>query len=228
MLFGLAAPVIGRFASETDSDGILICTRARTGFKRAIRGSVAESVMASSDVPVIVAHAGDEIRAGGPVSTFYSRPGQGDTCDAFGRVTAADIPAALIEKRARFYLCGPGAMMDQVTEGLIARGVFPFEIFRERFLSPLPAHGASNGPLSIRFARSGREVTWTAKAGSILACAEAAGVSLLAGCKVGQCESCAVPILSGEVLYASDLPGAEDGTCLTCQAIPTSDLVLNA
>jgi ferredoxin-NADP reductase len=162
------------------------------------------------------------------VSTFYTRPGAGDACDVFGRMTAADIPAALIEERARFYLCGPEAMMDQVTEGLVARGVFRFEIFRERFQSRLPVRTANESPHVIRFARSGREVTWTAKTGSILACAESAGMSLPSGCEVGQCESCAVPILSGEVFYATDFPGAEDGVCLTCQAIPISDLVLNA
>jgi nucleotide-binding universal stress UspA family protein len=68
VLFGTPAPAIRDFALETHSDGILMCTHARTGWARAIAGSVTESVLASSDVPVIITHAGDDIHTVGVIT----------------------------------------------------------------------------------------------------------------------------------------------------------------
>lgn len=68
VLFGAPAAEIVRFAHDTDSDGIVICTHARSGLARALAGSVAESVLAASDLPVIVVHAGDDVAAAGPVT----------------------------------------------------------------------------------------------------------------------------------------------------------------
>ncbi|POR46934.1 2Fe-2S iron-sulfur cluster protein [Bosea psychrotolerans] len=48
------------------------------------------------------------------------------------------------------------------------------------------------------------------------------------GCRVGQCESCLVPIRQGQVRHLVDRPDLEDGQCLTCQALPLTDLVLDA
>jgi nucleotide-binding universal stress UspA family protein len=68
VLFGSAVTEIDRFAEQTQSDGILMCTHARTGFARVIAGSLTESVLASSHVPVIVTHAGDDLLASGPIT----------------------------------------------------------------------------------------------------------------------------------------------------------------
>ena len=68
ILFGAPVPTIRDFALETHSDGILMCTHARTGFARAIAGSVTESVLASSEVPVIITHAGDDIHTVGVIT----------------------------------------------------------------------------------------------------------------------------------------------------------------
>lgn len=162
------------------------------------------------------------------VVTHFSCPRPGDECDHVGRFSAAAIPDALLAARARFYMCAGDAMMDEVTAALRARGVMPFEIFRERFVSP--AVPVLDGHVShqVRFARSGRTLTWAPSAGPLLGLAEREGLSMPSGCRVGQCESCAVGVVSGSVRHLTELVEVEEGTCLTCQAVPTSDLVLDA
>lgn len=75
--------------------------------------------------------------------------------------------------------------------------------------------------------------TFSAEKGeTILEAADRQGVSLPYGCRNGACGSCASTLVSGSVSY---LDGDEVMTsntpeeyCLTCQAIPTSDIVLRA
>jgi len=55
-------------------------------------------------------------------------------------------------------------------------------------------------------------------------------VGLPYGCRNGQCGSCAARLIGGEVYYPNGTPEAlldqPAGTCLTCQAVPRSDLQL--
>lgn len=166
----------------------------------------------------------------------YSQPAASDrAADSFqleGRVTAQTVDAGLIARRARFYMCGPPDMMRGLAIGLALRGVPPFEIFQEVFRSPA-ASGALPAMLigrsfKLRFARSGREIIWTGAAGTILDCAESNGLQIASGCRVGQCESCAVPVISGDVQALAPSENVEPGTCLTCQSVPATDLVLDA
>ncbi len=142
------------------------------------------------------------------------------------RVSAALVPQALIDRRARFYLCGPDAMMADLTAQLTGRGVFRFAIFTERFQASQTAI-ADAGPHQVHLRRSNRTLDWTAAAGTLLNLAEQSGIVLAAGCRTGQCESCALPVLSGSVRHLSDV-AVDDGKCLSCQAVPTSALVLDA
>jgi ferredoxin-NADP reductase len=162
---------------------------------------------------------------------FLSRP---DDVDApawshrQGRVCAAAIEDFLIHRRARFYLCGQEAMLDAMVAGLLARGVPRFEIFLERFYAPVSARPMTTGEFTIRFARSGRSLQWTPAAGNLLSLAEAHGIALPSGCRTGQCESCAIRRLSGEFAYSVATEMEDPDLCLTCQAVPVSDLVLDA
>ncbi|WP_037368209.1 molybdopterin-dependent oxidoreductase [Amycolatopsis orientalis] len=160
----------------------------------------------------------------------YSRPGPNEPGDFAGRISADRVDARLIRRRARFYLCGPGSMLDELTAGLVERGVPRFDIFAERFhAAPAPVRIPDDATATVRFARSGREVRWRAGDGDLLRFAEASGIALPSGCRLGQCESCAVPLLEGRVAHlvavADDLPA---GQCLSCQAVPTTDVVLDA
>ena len=178
----------------------------------------------------------DELRRHLPhlaVVNAYSRPTRLDRdSHAFqveGRITADTVDATLIAQRARFYLCGPPDMLREIAAGLMERGVPPFEIFQEVFRSP-----ATVGPLptgqsfKLRFARSGRELRWTGSSGTILDLALNNGLAIASGCRVGQCESCAVPVIAGDISYLAPSHNSEPGMCLTCQCVPASDLVLDA
>ncbi|QQN66686.1 molybdopterin-dependent oxidoreductase [Bradyrhizobium diazoefficiens] len=162
--------------------------------------------------------------------THLSRPRSGDRFDRLGRFTVSDIDAELLRKRARFYMCASDAMMEEVGAGLQSHGVPAFEIFKERFRSPAPPALEGLMARQIYFARSGRTLTWSPQAplASILAAAESAGIAIPSGCRVGQCESCAVPVKTGEVRHLVDCSELEEGHCLTCQAVPLSDLVIDA
>lgn len=162
--------------------------------------------------------------------THFSRPAAGDVCDAVGRIDAGSIGQDLIDRRARFYLCGPGEMIAAVTRGLIRRGVPAFEIFSEAFVSPPRRDPAAAGAsrFAVTFARSGRTAIWSPARGDLLAFSEELGLSLPSGCRAGQCESCALTVLDGVVTHRVATAGLDEGQCLSCQAVPASDLVLDA
>jgi nucleotide-binding universal stress UspA family protein len=61
---GPRAPAIVAFANATTSEAIVMGTRARDGLAHALFGSVAEAVIRTSGLPVIVVHADDETRTG--------------------------------------------------------------------------------------------------------------------------------------------------------------------
>ena len=160
--------------------------------------------------------------------THYSRPRPGDACDRDGRFHADLIPDALLAQRPRFYLCAGEALMADAVAALTRRGVPPFEIFQERFTPSAPKGVAGSATHRVTFARSGVTLTWTPADGALLSLAERQGLALASGCRVGQCESCLVGVLSGTVDHLAASAELDAGTCLTCQAVPTSDLVLEA
>jgi len=157
----------------------------------------------------------------------YTAPEAGDHPEAEGRLTAAMIDDDLMRRRPRFYMCGPDDFMKAMTDGLLRRGVPHFEIFRERFVSPRSPELTGSDRFNIRFSKSNSTSTWTAESGTILDFSQKLGIRCPNGCRVGQCESCAVRILSGHVRHLTDVEDLPEHMCLTCQAVPASDLVLD-
>jgi anaerobic selenocysteine-containing dehydrogenase/ferredoxin-NADP reductase len=145
------------------------------------------------------------------------------------RITANIVSDDLIARRARVYMCGPLPMMDSFEQGLVARGVPKFDIFREIFRSPtglLPDDGRT---FKVTFASSRKEpAVWSAADGPLLSFGESLGVALPSGCRVGQCESCEVRVVSGKVAHLHGTEPDDPLACLTCQAIPIEDVVLDA
>ncbi|MEI2418235.1 molybdopterin-dependent oxidoreductase [Orrella sp. JC864] len=138
------------------------------------------------------------------------------------------VPDSLIQARARFYMCGPPAMMDSIRQGLCARGVPAFDIFSEIFRSPAAPDPGGTARFEVRFSRSGNaKAQWTAERGTLLGFAESLGLSVPSGCRVGQCESCAVRVVSGQVRHLHGAEPEDPSICLACQAVPASDLVLD-
>ncbi|SDV46908.1 molybdopterin-dependent oxidoreductase [Chitinasiproducens palmae] len=145
-----------------------------------------------------------------------------------GYLTADVVDAALIRRRARFYLCGPEPMMNAITEGLVARGVPPFDIFREAFRSPSKPRLDPTQRFVVSFARSKKQGEWSPDKGSLLSFAEDLGVRLPSGCRVGQCESCAVRVAAGKVEHMNGQPPEDADLCFACQAIPVSPVTIDA
>jgi len=145
-----------------------------------------------------------------------------------GIITAALFDEKLIRNRARFYLCGPGPMIGSLEKGLRERGVFPFDIFKERFAPPVPNITSRKTSHKVVFARSGVTVQWTPASGTLLDLGEKHQIRMAGGCRAGQCECCAVKVTEGAVSSLAEQTAAGDGFCLACQSVPVSDIVIDA
>jgi len=152
------------------------------------------------------------------------RPGR--DYDLAGRPDIAALGLAPGARRPLAYLCGPDSFVAESKAALDAAGVPGFDVFSEVFTSQLEIP-SDLAPRRILLERSGRTFEWSAQAGSLLDAAEAAGLSLPSGCRSGQCESCCLRVVSGLASHLAPYDGAPD-TCLTCCAVPLSDLVLDA
>ena len=168
------------------------------------------------------------------VRTYFTRPTPDDlrgiNYHEPGRITADAVAAELIERRARIYVCGPDAMITDLRTGLVERGVPAYDIFSERFTTPAPTWEPDpSARHRVTFARSGRTADWQASAGTLLDLAEREGVAISAGCRSGECETCMVSVSAGSVRYlVAEADPDDDGQCLACQAVPVSDLTLDA
>jgi len=141
-----------------------------------------------------------------------------------GRLDFAWLSPETVAARPLVYLCGSPGFLALCTDALAARGIPRFDIFSETFTSEkrVPDTLAPQ-PIEIEAEQGG--FTWDPAAGTLLDAAERAGLSLPSGCRVGQCESCAMHIVSGQVAHLIDFDGSAD-TCLTCQAVPITPLTL--
>jgi anaerobic selenocysteine-containing dehydrogenase/ferredoxin-NADP reductase len=209
--------------------------------------SYLESLREVSDAPEIILHYANQNSAthafkarletlqreiaGLTVIDYYDQPLPQDRLGldyrVYGRVSGDAISDDLIARRARFYMCGPPPMMAAMSAALTTRGVPAFDIFKEAFRSPSVPLADSSQTFNVRFARSQRLAVWHPEDGSLLAFGEALGIPMPNGCRVGQCESCAVPVVTGRVHYPSALESDDDSVCLACQAIPATDLTLD-
>ncbi len=172
----------------------------------------------------------------------YSQPGANDRpgqdYHLAGRVTVELLQRELPSNNFRFYYCGPGAMMEELTKGLKQWGVpdshLHFEAFgpqsvkRVGHATVAVASPAATRPL-VTFRKSGTAVPWDGTHATLLDLAEHLGVAIASGCRAGNCGTCVLAMQSGEVSYIQP-PGSppEARTCLTCIAQPKGDIVLDA
>ncbi len=89
-----------------------------------------------------------------------------------------------------------------------------------------PASLKSLAPMVVILAKSGQEINCNGEE-SILDLAEAEGVDLPCGCRMGVCGACQIKKLEGEVTYDDDFD-CEAGHILTCVAKPVGRVVLDA
>ena len=83
----------------------------------------------------------------------------------------------------------------------------------------------------IIFQRSNAELDWDDAESNILESAEAHGLDLDYGCRMGNCTACQQKLVSGEIEYPNGHSGEpEEGNVLLCCSKPKddSDLVIDA
>lgn len=96
---------------------------------------------------------------------------------------------------AVFYACGPQALLDQLVNEAEQLGIQPERVRFERF-SSLSVVDAK--PFSVELAKTGKRIS-VEKDQSLLDAVLEAGIELPHSCKSGECKSCAVNVLEGEV-----------------------------
>ena len=176
------------------------------------------------------------------MNVVYSRPGPDDLPQRdfqhTGHIDIALLKRSLPHGRCQFYVCGPAPMMASLVPALAEWGVPQADIHFEAFgpatvrLPGTPESLSSavlEGPLDVRFTRTGRTLAWQGQDRSLLDFAERQGVALESGCRSGGCGSCEVRLVSGKVRY-DHRPDYDiaPGHCLLCVGIPDSALVLEA
>jgi uncharacterized protein len=147
-----------------------------------------------------------------------------------GRVSVEALRQQLPSNNYLFYICGPDAMMNDLEEKLAGWGVPEDDILTERFAPPSPkaVKHSEGGPRKITFAKSGKEIEFTAEDSTILEVAERAGVPIAYDCRAGSCGTCKVGLVSGKVAEAFRTNHkCAPGSCLACANLPETDLVLD-
>ncbi|MEE9355371.1 MAG: FHA domain-containing protein [Methylococcaceae bacterium] len=153
------------------------------------------------------------------------------------RINIDFLKTILDSNNYKFYICGPGAMMNNLTTGLEAWGVPSEHIHYEGFgpssvkkvAATHTTQEKAKTEISVHFRKSGTTCAWNQESGSLLNLARDHGISIDSGCEAGNCGTCVVAIREGEIEYMNE-PGdmPEKGSCLTCIAIPKSQLSLDA
>ncbi len=175
------------------------------------------------------------------VVVCYSRPGKSDTkgedYDREGRVTIDLLKEMLPSNNYEFFMCGNGAFMKALNDGLEAWGVPEKDIHYEAFgpatvkkkSAPVSATVSAGPAYKVIFAKSGKEMDWNPAQSNLLDFALEQGLRIESGCRAGSCGVCSVAIKSGSVDYLKPPDAApEGGSCLTCICRPKGDLVLDA
>ena len=146
-----------------------------------------------------------------------------------GRISIDLLKQLLPANNYSYLMCGPESMMTGMRSALRDWGVPDDDIQQEVFSAIRQPLRTTTPTAKVTFAKSDMTCVWNAEEGSILDFATAHGIVIDSGCRAGSCGSCMTAIRSGEVDYVSH-PGTsiEDGSCLTCIAVPKTDLIIDA
>jgi ring-1,2-phenylacetyl-CoA epoxidase subunit PaaE len=165
-----------------------------------------------------------------------------------GRVTGdkvmslANAGAIDLEQADGVFLCGPGEMIEDVTQALADRGIAESLIHFERFYQDGEAQrppsdaalAAAAEGVSVTVVLDGTTRTFQVEAGdnTVLDAAARQGLELPFSCKGGMCCTCRCKVAQGTAEMATNYSlekwELEAGFTLACQTRPTSDdLVLD-
>jgi len=172
------------------------------------------------------------------VITFYSRAREREGDQRlkirYQRLSLQGIQEFSDRNLDMFYLCGPSAMMKDLGGGLKDWGVSAERLHMEAFgPASLPGSAPSTPdvPLTgfdVKFKRSGKTARFDSRFETLLDLAESEGLSIPSGCRAGNCGTCAVDLLEGQVTHkGSPAASLEPDSCLACVAVPTSRIVID-
>jgi uncharacterized protein len=160
--------------------------------------------------------------------------------DVSGRIDMDLLTSLLPFNDYDFYLCGPGAFMQSIYDGLRALNIADARIHAEAFgpasLTRTRDRGVEAKPLVpaaneavVSFVKSGKNAEWKPGNGTLLELAEAHGVDAEFNCRGGTCGTCRTRILQGKVSYESE-PAFHVGEdeALICCAVPAASDNANA
>ena len=149
-------------------------------------------------------------------------------------ITRAMLPARGIDHA---FICGPAAMIDEVSAALAEAGVPPGRIHSERFSTGAPAvprlrrAAVADAPHAVAtiVADGVRAAVPVAEGETVLDAALRAGLDLPYSCRGGMCSTCRARVADGavrmDVNYGLEPWETEAGYVLTCQAHPTTPRV---
>lgn len=166
------------------------------------------------------------------ITWVFSRANQENAY--FGRIDKALVNRHLKQAESAaeaYYLCGPEAMIQNVQDALVEKGITAGHIHQELFFSAAAAAvevGTANTLTLIC-----DHVTHTldnTSGKTILEAALAAKIDVPYSCQGGVCSSCIARVEQGtakmetnQILTESEI---EEGLVLTCQAVATSDSIM--
>ncbi len=159
----------------------------------------------------------------------------------FAERVSLDLMKRVLESnKYEYYLCGPPPMMESLLSGLAEWGVPEGRVFKEAFG---PASGKAikktketSGPaagkqaaIKVEFSRADKTLDWSDDYESLLDLAEANGIAIDSGCRIGNCGTCIAAIKDGDFEWTNEPScSVEEGSCLTCVAVPKGNLVVDA
>jgi ferredoxin-NADP reductase len=146
--------------------------------------------------------------------------------DSDGMLELADLDELCPDWREReTYACGPGPMLDAITEHFETAGLEE-HLHLERFSLELGGDGGEGG--TITFRNSGRTVE-TDGATTVLEAGEEAGIGMPFGCRMGICHTCTLTLVSGKVrdLRNGDEFGQPNEPVQTCITAAVGDCTLD-
>ncbi len=137
------------------------------------------------------------------------------------------------------FVCGPGAMIDEVEAALLGLGLRRDQVHAERFVSalggkprpkPTPAQTETPHAVAGLIVDGRRADVPVAEGETVLDAALRAGLDLPYACKGGMCSTCRARVQEGtaemELNFSLEPWEVEAGFVLTCQARPTSPRVV--
>jgi ferredoxin-NADP reductase len=146
--------------------------------------------------------------------------------DTDGMLELADLDDLCPDWREReTYACGPGPMLDAITEHFETTGLEE-HLHLERFSLELGGDGGEGG--TITFRNSGKTVEADG-ATTVLEAGEEAGIGMPYGCRMGICHTCTLTLVSGKVrdLRNGDEFGQPNEPVQTCITAAVGDCTLD-